>query len=82
MLRDEIILSKIRRLPASIAQEVEDFVDFLLERNSAKAISNESKTHPLLAAYGSWADDPSLENLTAEIYANRLRPSTRVSVSL
>lgn len=82
MLRDEIILSKIRRLPASIVQEVEDFVDFLLERNTAKPSSAEPKPHPLMAAYGSWANDSSLENLTAEIYANRLRPSTRASVTL
>jgi len=41
---------------------------------------DEGKVHPVMAAFGLWQDEPDLEELTAEIYANRRRQGSRAGV--
>jgi prevent-host-death family protein len=40
------------------------------------------EVHPIMAAFGLWRDERELDDLTDEIYANRLRQPTRAEVSL
>lgn len=40
------------------------------------------EVHPIMAAYGLWADDPDLANLTEEIAANRERVTARPEIDL
>jgi prevent-host-death family protein len=38
--------------------------------------------HPAMAAFGLWQDDTDLANLTDEIFAERLKPTTRSNLEL
>jgi hypothetical protein len=82
MIDIEAITAKIRRLPESLIQEVEDFVDFLQARQSALPPNTASGSHPAMVAFGLWKDEPDLVDLTDRIYANRLTQSSRPKVSL
>jgi hypothetical protein len=40
------------------------------------------EVHPAMAAFGLWRDDPSLDNITEEIYQRRHAASERPEVDL
>ncbi len=85
MIDYETIISKIRRLPEPLLREVDDFIDFLQMKRSRqeRPLGNDAQAvHPAMKAFGLWKDDPELENLVDEIYANRRRQGSRPRVSL
>ena len=77
----EITISKIQKLPQSVLQEVDDYVDYLLLKNKRKKKPT-SGSHPIMAAFGLWRDVSDFQNLSDEIYANRVRQGSRTGVSL
>lgn len=60
-----------------------------IARQSARALGQRAelleqievgKLHPAMAAFGLWRDEPQLDNLTEQIYANRKNQGTRAEV--
>ncbi|MBD2361945.1 DUF2281 domain-containing protein [Anabaena minutissima FACHB-250] len=69
MTTHEETIAKIRRLPESLVQEVNDFIDFLVWKSSSKDSSNWLHSHESLELMESDFSDY-LSNL--EDYENRL----------
>ena len=60
-----------RRLALALGQDKE-----LLER------IDQQEVHPAMAAFGLWRDEPDLEGLAEEIYAERILDQTRHDIEL
>jgi hypothetical protein len=83
MIDYETIVSKIRRLPEPLLEEVDDFIDFLqMKRAGVNAATGSPSTHPIMLAFGLWKDEKDLDDLVDRIYANRRRQLSRPQVSL
>ena len=60
------LIQKIQNLPSSIQQQVEDYIDFLMERYQVGQVEtkedtlNEKEKEELLRRYAKWKSDPSI----------------------
>jgi len=83
MIDYETILSKIRRLPEPLLQEVNDFIDFLqMKRGRVNTAVGSQATHPIMMAFGLWKDERDLDDLVDRVYANRQQQLSRPQISL
>jgi prevent-host-death family protein len=78
----ERVLVLRRGKPVAALVSVEDLRQLEISDADAAERKGTSEMHPIMRAYGGWAESDELDDIFAEMYADRLKPTGREEVEL
>ena len=78
----ERVLVLRRGKPVAALVSVEDLRRLEVADATADETRESPMMHPIMRAFGGWADSDDLDEIFAEIYADRLKPTGREEIDL